>query len=316
MSLTANFANSAPAHFLEMKRIIKYIYNIFPFKQPIFNVLKSFRLGDNITRHLVFNGIITLKAGDKSFKMVNKGYFLEQLFFWKGLDAWEKSSSHLWRALAERSDVIFDVGANTGVYTLLAKAFNTSAKLYAFEPIERIYNLLDQNVKLNKLQQTTTVNKAVSNHVGIVEMHDMAEGNLYEASLETQYIDGLSYDRKRFRKRNVEVETIDHFVQANKITRIDLIKIDVETHEPKVIEGMRESLKHFRPIILIEILNHDVANAISVHFEDLNYVYYNINESTGYDRVDRIMPSTHFNYVLCPFEKDKTLQEIMQSVHP
>ncbi len=300
----------------KMKKILKYIYRIFPFKQSIFKVLRSFGLSDNITRHLVFNGIITLKADDKSFKMINKGYYLEQLFFWKGLDAWEKLSSHLWRALAEKSDVIFDVGANTGVYTLLAKAYNPSAAIYAFEPIERIHTLLDQNVKLNRLQHTTIVNKAVSNQVGIVEMHDMDEGNLYEASLETKYIDGLSYDKKRFRKRKVEVETIDHFVQANKITQIDLIKIDVETHEPKVIEGMRESLKHFRPIILIEILNRDVANGISVHFEGLNYVYYNINEVTGYERVNHIMPSTHFNYVLCPLEKDKTLQEIMQSVHP
>jgi FkbM family methyltransferase len=299
-----------------MKKIFKHIYKIFPFKQSIFKVLRSFGLSDNITRHLVFNGIITLKADDKSFKMINKGYYLEQLFFWKGLDAWEKLSSHLWRALAEKSDVIFDVGANTGVYTLLAKAYNPSATIYAFEPIERIYTLLDQNIKLNRLQHTTIVNKAVSNQVGVVEMHDMDEGNLYEASLETKYIDGLSYDKKRFRKRKVEVETIDHFVQANKITQIDLIKIDVETHEPKVIEGMQESLKHFRPIILIEILNRDVANGISVHFEGLNYVYYNINEVTGYERVNHIMPSTHFNYVLCPFEKDKTLQEIMQSVHP
>lgn len=299
-----------------MKKILKHIYKIFPFKQSIFKVLRSFGLSDNITRHLVFNGIITLKANDKSFKMINKGYYLEQLFFWNGLDAWEKLSSHLWRGLAEKSDVIFDVGANTGVYTLLAKAYNPSAAIYAFEPIERIYTLLDQNVKLNRLQHTTIVNKAVSNQVGVVEMHDMDEGNLYEASLETKYIDGLSYDKKRFRKRKVEVETIDHFVQANKITHIDLIKIDVETHEPKVIEGMRESLKHFRPIILIEILNRDVANGISVHFEGLNYVYYNINEVTGYERVNHIMPSTHFNYVLCPLEKDKTLQEIMQSVHP
>ena len=290
-----------------MKKILKHIYKIFPFKQSIFKVLRSFGLSDNITRHLVFNGIITLKANDKSFKMINKGYYLEQLFFWNGLDAWEKLSSHLWRALAEKSDVIFDVGANTGVYTLLAKAYNPSATIYAFEPIERIYTLLDQNIKLNRLQHTTIVNKAVSNQVGVVEMHDMDEGNLYEASLETKYIDGLSYDKKRFRKRKVEVETIDHFVQANKITQIDLIKIDVETHEPKVIEGMQESLKHFRPIILIEILNRDVANGISVHFEGLNYVYYNINEVTGYERVNHIMPSTHFNYVLCPFEKDKTL---------
>ena len=56
---------------------------------------------------------------------------------------WEKVSLQLWEELCKESEVIFDVGSNTGVYSLLAKSSNPKSKVYAFEPIKRISALLN-----------------------------------------------------------------------------------------------------------------------------------------------------------------------------
>ena len=56
------------------------------------------------------------------------------------------------------------------------------------------------------------------------------------------------------------------------INKIDLIKIDVEMHEPEAIEGMIDILKRDRPFILIEILTVEIANKI-LNSKDLEKLY-------------------------------------------
>lgn len=294
-----------------MKKFLRAIYNIIPLKQPLFKLLRVFHPNDKITRHLVFTGVIDVKMNSRHFKMYNKGYFLEQLFFWKGLDEWERYSSHLWRALSSHSKVVFDIGANSGVYTLMTKTINPAATVYSFEPINRIFTLLQKNVELNGFKNVHLLNRAVSNHVGVMQINDVADGNLYEASLEQSYIDNLTYDKSKFIKQDVAVDTIDHFIMENKIDSVDLMKIDVETHEPKVLEGMQKCLKEYKPILLIEILNKEVADKINKWLTNGAYLLYNINEEKGYECVESLSSSSHFNYVICPVEKEDILKRAM-----
>ncbi len=293
-----------------MKKLLRGIYNIVPFKQGIFKVVRAFHPGKSLTRHLVFNGEIDVKMGGQSFKMINRGYFLEQLFFWEGLDKWEKYSSYLWRVLSAHSNVVLDIGANTGVYTLMTKTINPNATVYAFEPVDKIFEVLKANITANNLQNTHAVNKAVSNAEGVMDMYDVKDGNLYEASLEAAYIDNLSYDKNRFVKKSVAIDTVDHFVSSHNIKQVDLVKIDVETHEPKVMEGMQICLLKSKPIVLVEILNQQVADGIKPFLKG-DYVLYNINEDKGYEEVKELNPSSHFNYVICHREKEPLLKRAM-----
>src|SRR5688572_12744065 len=105
-----------------MKRIFKLIYSSIPFKKEIFSFLKIFSLPERIYRHLHFKGTIRLKIDDKSsFKMQHYGYQVENDLFWSGLTGgWEKTSLSLWIKLCETNHTIFDIGANTGIYSLIA----------------------------------------------------------------------------------------------------------------------------------------------------------------------------------------------------
>jgi len=50
---------------------------------------------------------------------------------------------------------------------------------------------------------------------------------------------------------SVKVSTIDNFVEANKLPRVDFIKMDVEGHELKVLKGAHETIKIFKPSLAL-----------------------------------------------------------------
>ena len=62
---------------------------------------------------------------------------------------WEKESLKIWKELCQTSDVILDVGANTGVYSLVAKAANPESRVIAFEPVKRTFDRLEHNNNIN-----------------------------------------------------------------------------------------------------------------------------------------------------------------------
>lgn len=298
-----------------IKKVLWSIYNLVPFKKNIFQILKPLGLSERITQHLVFDGVIKLKLNEgKSILMQNRRYPLEQIFFWKGINGWEQYSNMLWQALAKRSDVILDIGANTGVYTLLAKAANPEVKVYSFEPVRNTFKILQENIALNNCSNVTLINDAISDKEGEAEFYDMKDSILYEASLEKAHVDALKHDRSRFTSYKVKIVPLTKVIEEHKIEKIDLLKVDVETHEPPVIAGMGEYLQKYQPILLIEILNEDVAKRLTPYFNSDDYVFYDIDEKSGYRKVSSLEPSSTFNFIICPKHKENILDEAMAEV--
>ncbi|MGZ6520119.1 MAG: FkbM family methyltransferase, partial [Bacteroidia bacterium] len=113
-------------------------------------MLKTLKFPENIYRHLYFEDVFTVKSESYKFLITHYGFQLENEIFWKGLtNGWEKVSMKLWIELSKKSAVILDIGANTGIYSLVSKTVNPTAEVFAFEPVERIYNKLEKNNKLN-----------------------------------------------------------------------------------------------------------------------------------------------------------------------
>lgn len=106
-----------------MKSLIKHAYNLIPLKKEFFIALKKiWKPKASIYQHLHFKGIINVHVDAyKSFKMKHYGYQVENDIFWTGLTGeWEKHSIITWIKLAAHSEVILDIGANTGVYSLIS----------------------------------------------------------------------------------------------------------------------------------------------------------------------------------------------------
>lgn len=139
----------------------------------------------------------------------------------------EPVQSKLFTRAIKKGDVIFDIGANIGYYTVLAsKLVDLKGKVYAFEPDPDNLKLLEKNILLNKCSNVVVVPMAVSERAGTLtfkkDLSNPGESKISE-------------------KGNVKVKatTLDKFITSRRIKKIDLIKVDVEGAEINVLKGAR-----------------------------------------------------------------------------
>lgn len=291
-----------------MKIYLKRIYDIIPFKKEAFLILRSFwKPNPNIYKHFHFKGVITVPINhENSFKINHYGFQVENDIFWSGLTGeWEKASLDIWIKLCENANVVFDVGANTGVYSLIAKTMNKKAAVYALEPVKRVFEKLIANNQLNNFN-INCIPLAASNYKGKANIYDTDSDHTYSVTVNKN----LNTETKNVRISEIETTTLDDIIEQEKISKIDLIKIDVETHEPEVLEGYKNHLLTHKPSILIEILSDEIGEKVQEIVAPLNYLYFNIGESSGIRQVDNITKSDHFNYLLCDNETARYLKLI------
>lgn len=281
-----------------MKKTLKKLYRLAPFKKPLFTLLRVvYKPNENIYRHLHFQDIFEVPIDkDHKFKIHHYGFEIENSLFWAGIqDGWENISLRLWIELVKDSRVIFDIGANTGVYALAARSLNQEAKIYAFEPVKRVFEKLERNFRLNNFDIYCS-DFAASNEDGIAVIYDTESEHTYSVTV-----------NKNLQNPDVcviptEIKTIrlDTFIEQNELEKIDLIKLDVETFEGEVLEGMGKYLALFKPILLIEILNDEVGQKVENLIKGNGYLYFNIDDINQTIRqTDKLTKSDYFNYLLC-----------------
>jgi FkbM family methyltransferase len=129
---------------------------------------------------------------------------------------------------------VFDVGANIGVFTILAAA--SGASVFAFEPSSRIRQVLTNNVTRNGLGgRVSVIPDAVSDHDGSMPFFEAAAGNWGVGRV-------FSFDERPADSHDytVCVHTIDTFVET--LGRPDVIKMDIEGAEWLALQGARKTL--------------------------------------------------------------------------
>jgi len=242
-------------------------------------------LPSRIKPYLVFEGAFDVLLHDENALFtINNGYGreIEASLFWDGSGSFETETMNLWRRLAKDAAVIIDVGANTGVYSLVAKAINPKAKVFAFEPISRVYQALESNLELNHSRwgesQIQGFQVALSDFDGAGEMFDLPVEHIYTASLNTDVHLERGNSMKSITEK-VSVQRLDNFCTINNVVP-DLIKIDVESHEPAVLRGMGDVLKRYQPTLICEIWNNTVGAAVEAALENCGYRYFVIGDST------------------------------------
>jgi FkbM family methyltransferase len=157
--------------------------------------------------------------------------------FWLGeMDRWERF--HLAAALDSQA-VFLDIGANFGYYSI-SLARQTGAKVVAFEPQAEVAQQLSKHVEINGLAARVHVQTvALSDVAGSVSM-TCYEGNTGKTAISDE-------------PGGVEVVRLDDWVKFNPLDRLDAIKMDVEGVEARVLRGGMETLRRFRPKLLLEV---------------------------------------------------------------
>jgi len=289
-----------------MKKILKKLYDLLPAKKAIFSFIKLFWTPPHsVYKHLYFKGTFKVQVpGANGFRLMHYSGEIENDIFWQGLTAgWEKRSMKLWIALCKEADVIMDIGANTGIYALTAKSLRPGAKVFAFEPLKRVMQKLRTNNDLNGFN-ISCINKALSNNTGTAIIYEQDTELINAATLNAET--GMAARLEK--KTEIETTTLDDFLEEWKIENIDLVKIDVETHEPQVIEGYLKNLSIHKPSFLIEILTDEVGEKLDKYFTPLGYLYFNINDTSDtIRRTNKLTQSDYFNYLVC---SEKTAQKL------
>lgn len=149
--------------------------------------------------------------------------------------------------------IVIDVGANIGVYSLIAAAKSSKGKIYSFEPLQRPLDNFKENIAINNFEKRIEVyNSVVSDHVGHEYFKEQKESEISHISFE---------DKKGSKIKSI---TLDSFIKTSKIRKVDIIKIDVEGAELKVLKGMRDSLqKKIVKTIILEVNKNEKSYGYS-----------------------------------------------------
>jgi len=198
-------------------------------------------------------------------------------------------------------DIVLDVGAHIGTYTIpFAKAVGPSGKVYSFEPQARMRELLHKNIKANGMEDRVVVNPYAVGHVN----------KLITMSANTDDSRKVDYNRKEIGNfggmnvgkggEQVKMVSLDNIFFPS----VNVIKIDVEGCEPLVIDGAREIIETYKPVVFYE-KNHKTITREMIEMFNLSKNLINFDakdyfiKEKGYHHLENI----GFNYIAIPMSK-------------
>ena len=185
-----------------------------------------------------------------TLKLRSDSVLAQPLFVGAGF---EESETALLRRLATPGMKVVDVGANIGLYTvLLGTLVGPTGHVWSFEPFPPVVNYLKQNIEMNELDNVTVIENAVAEKDGVLEFHVFPEGcDVYNSlGAANRPVEKL----QAVRIVPIPVTTLDAIADKAGIDEIDLLKIDVEGAEERVLKGAQQVIRRSRNVqIVMEI---------------------------------------------------------------
>jgi FkbM family methyltransferase len=167
-------------------------------------------------------------------------------------DYYEPVTTYLFERLIAPGDLVVDVGAHWGYFTLLAATLcGESGKVVAFEPLPRNVSILTKNLQANRMGNVVVVQKAVSDREGVAELflsRDSSGNSLISVPPGAELSFGQSDHLV------VETVTLDGFF-APFCRKPTLVKLDIEGGELAALEGMRILIRETADLVLITEFN-------------------------------------------------------------
>lgn len=208
---------------------------------------KSFTLKRLIQKVLIK---ISHMLGFPKFMRIKVGVL--QNYFWSTQDSntayilgtYEAEAFEQLKPYLSEDDIILDVGANLGYFSLFFSKTSPRGKVFAFEPIPASKKLLDIHLAKNNITNVSTYETGISNEIGAIEF-------TFSENLAANTYKSESPIYANSKKINVEVTTIDAFVTQQNLKKLDFIKIDVEGAELDVLKGAEKTLYTLKPKLLL-----------------------------------------------------------------
>jgi FkbM family methyltransferase len=213
----------------------KKMINLSNFVDKVFNLIV--KVVDEKTKY-----DYTMPVDYEGCTLLIRPFIFSEILMTSGL--WEPYVKAILDKEVENNNVIVDVGAHIGVYTIpLAKKVS---KVIAFEPHPKTSEMLDKSIKLNKLHNVVLIKKSVGDLKGKI---------LYRLST-VPMLSGVTISPDKIQS-TIETESIDLDTALSMEYRVDWLIIDVESFEVSALNGARKILKKHSPKIIIEVHQHN-----------------------------------------------------------
>ncbi len=231
---------------------------------------------------------------------------IASMLYWRGLEGWEPETLPIFLKLIKPGSTIVDIGANTGIFSLLAARRCKDVAVHAIEPVPRVFSMLESNVTLNRASNVVCHRFALSDAEGTVNMYVPRDDVPIMASMLPDWRPGSE-------RIEVQARTLDQFMLG--LTRgIDVLKIDTEGTEALILSGGIRTLATHEPFVVCEVLTAgQTAKDLTALMTEAQYDIFSLNMG-GPRHTDRVTGNEAAgcrNYLFVPHSKSEEAKHLL-----
>jgi FkbM family methyltransferase len=203
--------------------------------------------------------------------------------------------------------IVFDIGANMGLFSVWINKNFQNVKVHCFEPIKEVFEVAKHNINITNKNN----NKYILNNIGLSNQNTYTEITYYP------YANGLSTINNQINKKleyhsileqivlpfvtktkeniNIKLEKASEYIKNNNITEIDICKIDVEGHELDVLLGFEDFINDVK-IFILEVEHYVPENLENVRKLLTNFDVKNVSTQDATVCVKIIAKNKNVNF--------------------
>lgn len=160
---------------------------------------------------------------------------------------WFEDELRFLRRLLRPGQVVIDIGANVGVYALsLARCVGPEGQVWAFEPASEPAALLTRSIERNATPWVRLQQQALSDHGGSGWLHEPGQSELNALVADPGGVTAPAGER-------VALTSLDACLDQHGWSRVDLLKIDAEGEEARILNGGERFFAALAPLVLFEL---------------------------------------------------------------
>lgn len=267
--------------------------------------------------HFAINGEVKVSMPEGKYMVchANPTSPLLRELFWYGTKGFEYHELGIFITLAKKSSVFFDIGANIGYYSIVSKMYNPKIEVHAFEPLPGARVYARKNADANGFSNIRINEIAISDKNGKEVFHSRINPKFKDFDIHLNGDSSLFPGRltnSELKKFDVITQTLDSYVMENleQGKKIDLIKMDTEGTEDRVLKGGNEVLKQHRPIIMCEVIIGGIEKEVESLMAEHDYLFYSVDPK-GLKKVqDLSVEIQRRNFFFVPREKENLVKEL------